>query len=388
MEFQSGSHSMVEEKGPVSGRQRMRSHNATLPFDILGLIFHHVADGYPVHLRRLIFVCRSWHDAVFLHPTLWSTIRVDCTLLDIFAPNGALSKLLVKLYIHSCLRWSGSAPLEVSVDLTPLQLNAFKISDDALETSSYLFLLVTDLIGPDGKHAMRWRSFIWRCHRGDYASRVFYKLPLSLPTLEILRLIGVRLDASHSGMFPHCPRLRTVEAHQWAVQPLKNEDCLLVSDLSITTEVVWLSFDLILLSHFPNIRHLTLSTALGGRALFMPDPDYPPLDEVLLPRLQCLRLRGCLPPRVVGCMVAPLLKELELDSYTSIELLGDISLARTVETVRIAIPNLDRTLVPRRVEKQLNSMPALKQLCVPKRFHDWVEKNDLHFSEDVLVVVE
>ena len=84
--------------------------------------------------------------------------------------------------------------------------------------------------------------------------------------------------------------------------------------------------------------------------------------------------------------MAPSLKELELDYHTSVELPGDISLARTLETVRIAIPNLDHTLVPGRIEKLLNSMPALKQLCVPKRFHDWVEKNDLHFGEDVRVV--
>ena len=392
MEFQTGSHSMVGKKDPVLGRQRIRSHNATLPFDILGLIFHYVANGYPVRLRNLFFVCRSWYDAVSLHPTLWATIRLDRALVEIFASNGALPKLFIKLYIHSCLRWSGTASLDVSVDLNPYQLTSFTTQSDLMETWSYLFLLVMDLIGLDGEHAMRWRSFTWRCHRAEYASRVFSKLPLSLPVLEVLRLRGVRLDVSHIGMFPRCPRLRTVELHQYAVQPLKDEDCLLVSDLFITTELVWLSLDLIVLSHFPNIRHLTLSTTLEGQALFIPEPDDPPPNEVLLPHLQCLRLRGSLPIQVVGCLVAPVLKELELDCSTSLELLGDISLARTVETVRIAGPNIDPNLNPthvsRRVEKLLDATPALKQLCAPKWFHDWLENSDIHLGESVIVVIE
>ena len=108
----------------------------------------------------------------------------------------------------------------------------------------------------------------------------------------------------------------------------------------------------------------------------------------LLPRLQCLRLRGCPPPQVVGGVTAPLLKELELDSYTSLELLGDLSLARSLETIRIAIPNLDRTLMPRQLEELLNATPALRQLCAPNGFHDWLEENDFHLGEDILVVIE
>jgi len=388
MEFQSSSHSIVEEKDSFEASQLGRSHSFTLPFDILGLIFHHVAAGYPVHLSSLLFVCRSWHDAVCLHPTLWATIRVDRTLLTIFAPKGAFRKLLIKHYIHSCLRRSGTVSLDVSVDLHPHQLSSFTSQNGLLETWSYLFFLVTDLIGPGGEHARRWRSFTWWCHRLDFTSRIFSKFPLILPVLEILRLRGVRLDASHIGAFPRCPRLHIVELHQFAVHPLKNEDCLLVSDLFITTEIVWLSLDLIVLSQFPRIRQLTLHTTLKGRALFILDRDDPPLNEVMLPRLQCLQLRGDVPSQVVGGLVVPSLKDLALDSYTSLEILGDLSLTRTVETVHIAIPNLDPYLLPKQVEKLLEAAPALKQLCAPKWFHNWLDKSKFHLGADILVVVE
>lgn len=387
MEFQSGRHSVVEEKDRLLGGQRIRPHNATLPFDILGMIFHYVADGYSARLRSLILVCRSWNDAVCLHPTLWATIRVDCTLLKILTYNSTLTTPLVKSYIHSCLRWSGTAPLDVSVDLFPEELKPFTTSDNVLEIWSQLFLLVMDLIGMDGEHAVRWQSFTWRCHRRDYAEQVLSKLPLSLPILEILRFRGVRLDASQFGMFPHCPRLRTVELHQYPEQPLKNEDCLLVSDLFIATDLVWLSLDIVILSSFTNIRRLTLSTTLDGQALFIPDARVSTPNEVSLPRLQWLRLQGCLPPQMIECMVAPLLKELELDCSTSLELLGGVSLARTVETIRIAIPNLTRTLVPKQIRRLVNSTPTLKRLCVPNWFHNWLEHNNLHLGENVVVVI-
>lgn len=388
MEFQSCGHSVVEEKDRVLGGLRIRSHNATLPFDILGIIFHCVTDGYPARLRSLILVCRSWNDAIFLHPTLWATIRVDCTLLTILTYNSTLTIPLVKSYIHSCLRWSGTSPLDVSVDLFPEELNPFTTSDNVLEIWSHLFLLVVDLIGMDGEHAVRWQSFTWRCHKRDHALQVLSKLPLSLPILEILRFRGVRLDPSHFKMFPRCPRLRTVELHQYPVQPLNNEDCLLVSDLLIATDLVWLSLDVFILSSFPNIRRLTLSTTLDGRALFIPDAGVSTPSEVLLPRLQCLRLRGSLPPQMIECMVAPLLKELELDGCTSLELLGDVSLVRTVETIRIAIPNPTCTPVPRQIMRLVNSTPALKQLCVPNWFHNWLEDDNLHLGENVVVVIE
>jgi hypothetical protein len=50
MELQLGSHSLVGEMDSILICPRARPHDAALPFDILGLIFHHVTDGYPISL--------------------------------------------------------------------------------------------------------------------------------------------------------------------------------------------------------------------------------------------------------------------------------------------------------------------------------------------------
>ncbi len=41
--------------------------NHTLPFDVLGLIFHNIPKLGPVDLQTILFVCNSWHEAVRHH---------------------------------------------------------------------------------------------------------------------------------------------------------------------------------------------------------------------------------------------------------------------------------------------------------------------------------
>jgi hypothetical protein len=215
----------------------------------------------------------------------------------------------------------------------------------------------------------------------------FSKLPSSLPILEALRFYEVALDECHVRMFPHCPYLRTVEIHHCAVQTLKNEDCLLVSNLSIATEVASFTFDVIVLNDFRNIRQLMLATRWYAQVSLNPDLDDPTPDEVLLPRLQRLRLRGCIPAQVVECLVAPLLKELEVDSYPTLNILRDLPLTRPLETIRIATPKVNQSSVSRAVEDLLNSAPAVKQLCVPQWCHDLLKLLDAHL-DDILVIIE
>jgi hypothetical protein len=94
---------------------------------------------------------------------------------------------------------------------------------------------------------------------------------------------------------------------------------------------------------------------------------------------------------VVELLVTPPLKELEIDSYTSLELLGEISLACTVETIRIAYSGPDPDLsidMDRHVKKLLDVAPALKQLCVPNWFQDELENNGIHLDGNVIKVIE
>jgi hypothetical protein len=368
MEFQSGSHSVVEEeeKDTISTCQRARSQNAVLPFDILGLIFHHVADGHPINLRSLLFVCRSWHDAVWLHPTLWSTIRIDHTLLTVLSSNGALKKQSIEHYIHCCLRRSGIASLDISVDLNPRQISSF--SGNKRENLLYLLFLVTVLIGQDHEHATRWRSFTWWWSTTERFSEIFSKLPSILPALETLRLRDLELNARHISTFPRCPRLQTVELHEYTLQPLNLADCLLVSALVISARVIWLSSDLIVLSQFHNIRRLTLYTTMSQSSSFTPESGVVPPSEILLPHLHYLHLRGHLPSEMIGTLITPSLKELEIDCYSTFERLGNTSLARTLDTIYMAFPDFDPNLpihMRRGVKKLLEVAPALR-FCMPK----------------------
>jgi hypothetical protein len=368
MEFQLGSHSVVEEeeKNTISTCQRARSQNAALPFDILGLIFHHVADGHPINLRSLLFVCRSWYDAVWLHPTLWSTIWIDHTLLTVLASNGALKKQLIEHYLHCCLRRSGVASLDISLDLKPHQISS--ISGNKHDILLYLLSLVAVLIGQDHEHAARWRSFTWRWRTTEHFSQIFSKLPSILPALETLRLRGLILDERHISTFPRCPRLRTVELHQYTLQPLHFADCLLVSELVISTDVAWLSSDLIVLSQFRNIRHLTLYTTMNQSSTFTSESYVVLPSEILLPHLHYLHLRGHLPSQMIGRLLTPSLKELVLDCYSTFELLGNTWLTRTLETIYMGFPDLDPNLpihMHKDVKKLLDVAPALK-FCMPK----------------------
>jgi hypothetical protein len=392
-ELQLGGHRLAGEMESILTCQRTRPHDAALPFDILGLIFHHVTDGYPMSLRSLLFVCRSWHDAVWLHPTLWSTIRIDHTLLTIFALNSVLPKLLIKRYIRTCLNQSGTAALDISIDLNPQHVNSFSTQDTAHEhdTWSFLVSLTEDIIGPDGEHAARWRSLTWKWTTREYISQVIPKLPPILPVFETLRLSNSPVHISLIGAFPRCPRLLSLVLHHTSTQLLKVQDCLLLSELVISTEFVWLSVDLIRLSQLPNIRRLTLYTIQWAVPIFQLGSGRVPPTEILLPHLKYLHLRGRIPLQVVEPLVTPSLKELELNSHSSLELLGEISLPRTIETIRIAYsdrdsdPSID---VVRPVKKLLDVAPALKQVCVPKWFHDKLEKNGFHLEGNVIIVIE
>jgi hypothetical protein len=373
--------------------QRPRPHDAALPFDILGLIFHHVTSGYPMNLRSLLFVCRSWHDAVWLHPTLWSTIRIDLKLLTTFAPNGVLPELLIKRYIHTCLKQSGTVALDISLDLQPRHVDSFSTQNtaDGHDIWSYLVSLTEDIIGPDGEHAARWRSLTWRWSMEAYVSQVIPKLPPILPVFETLRIYHLPMPITLIGTFPRCPRLLSVVFHQTCRQPLKVQDCLLASELVISTDLTWISWELIVLSQLSNIRRLTLYNIMWQVNTFYLDYWGVPPTELLLPRLQYLHLRGSIPLQVVKPLVTPSLTGLELDSHSSLVLLGEISLTRTIETIRITYsdrdsdPSIDMV---RPVKKLFDVAPALKQFCVPKWFHDQLEKNAFHLDGNVVIVIE
>jgi hypothetical protein len=71
------------EPDPIKSLSQSRGarRNDLLPFEILGAIFHHVRKSNPFDLRSLLFVCKSWRNAVCHHSSSWSEITLDHTVL-------------------------------------------------------------------------------------------------------------------------------------------------------------------------------------------------------------------------------------------------------------------------------------------------------------------
>jgi hypothetical protein len=107
---------------------------------------------------------------------------------------------------------------------------------------------------------------------------------------------------------------------------------------------------------------------MNQSSIFTPESYAVPPSEILLPHLHYLHLRGHLPSEMVGTLITPSLKELEIDFYSTFECLGDTLLARTLDTIYMAFPDFDPNLpihMRRGVKKLLEVAPALR-FCMPK----------------------
>src|SRR5258708_4369366 len=79
----------IQETANMSDPLETHTNNATLPFETIGHIFSHVENGYPVNLRHLFFVCRSWYHAVRYHPLYGPTFgsTASWATISIFPPS-------------------------------------------------------------------------------------------------------------------------------------------------------------------------------------------------------------------------------------------------------------------------------------------------------------
>jgi hypothetical protein len=117
LKIQSGSHSLIEGKDPILTCQCQRARRSSLRHS--RPISHHVTNDYPKNLCSLLFAGR-------VASTRWSTIRTDTTLLTLFAPYGA-PETVYQASRSPFLRRSGKASLNISIDLSPCQVNSFTL---------------------------------------------------------------------------------------------------------------------------------------------------------------------------------------------------------------------------------------------------------------------
>ena len=365
----------------------VQPRNHTLPFDVLCLIFHHIPKLGPFDLHPILFVCKSWHEAICQHSSLWSDIKLDYMIYTRFSVGGTFQESRVSNYLRCCLKYSGIMPLDITLDFNPFTEVSFGsnivISTRRNDDETRIIPLLKVLVGQDEEHLVRWRSFTWRAivYAGSIPTTLSF-LPSTIPNLQTVKFYDVFYPDNGYLAFPTCPNLQTVQLHLCYQSILKENDCSNVTELRLGINHIWHLEDVMTLHKFSNVRRLTLYTV--GYTYFTESSDDRTRAEVLFPYLHSLRLYGGLALELVKLLKAPKLKELEFDQVSSFDVLEDVSLASTIETAHIQIRPYDIDPEVSNSDKVMGLLtvaPLLKRLRVPKWLHEELESSDLCLEE-------
>ena len=365
----------------------VRPRNDTLPFDVLGLIIHHIPKLGPFDLHPILFVCKSWHEAVRQQFSLWADIRLDYTIYTMFSVGDTFQESRASNYLRCCLKYSGTVPLDITLDFGQFTEISFGsnivISTRRNDDETRIIPLLKVLVGQDEEHLVRWRSFTWRaiiCAESIPTTLSF--LPSSIPNLQTVKFFDAFYhDNSHSA-FPACPNLQTVQLHLCNDFIMKENDCSNVTELRLGTDHIWHLEDVKTLHKFSNVRRLTLYTV--GYTYFTESSDDRTRTEVLFPHLHSLQLYGGPALILVKLLKTPKLKELEFDQVSSFDVVKDVSLTSTIETAHIQIRQSDidsEVSYSDKVMGLLTVAPLLERLRVPKWLHEELESGGLCLEE-------
>ena len=350
----------------------VRPHNHTLPFDVLGLIFHHIPKLGPTDLQPILFVCNSWHEAVCRHCSLWSDIKLDYTIYTRFSVGDTFQESLASNYLRCCLKYSGTMPLDITMDFEQLV---------EMDIKSRIIALLAVLVGRGEEHLARWRSFTWRAMCVESTAIALAFLPSAIPNLQTVKIFDVFYDDDLQSAFPACPKLRTVELYPYYQLILREIDCSHVTELKLGADYTWHIEHVEVLYKFSNVRRLTLFT---GRYPWSIQPSDDLTTEILFPHLHSLRLYGESVWELVKNFKTPKLKELKFDEISFLDLLKGVSLASTIESAHIQIRQRDIDSEVSYSEKVMGLFtvsPLLKHLRVPKWLHEELESGDLCLEE-------
>ena len=363
--------------------------NHTLPFDVLGLIFHHISKLSLVDLQPILFVCHSWHEAVCHHSSLWSDIKLDYTFYTRFSVGGTFQEPRASNYLRCCLKYSGIMPLDITLDFRQFTepkvyfMGTRKATRWIGNNETRIIPLLKVLVGQDEEHLVRWRSFTWRSSRKKESITIALSfLPSTIPNLQTTKFFDVfHLNKRHSA-FPTCPNLQTVQLHKCNQFILRDNDFSHVTELKLGTHHMWYRRDVKVLRIFSNVRRLTIYT-VEYSGFTKPYKDST-MAEVPFPHLHSLRLHGGPALKLVRLLKTPKLKELEFDKVSSIDVLEDVSLASTIETAHIQIRQCDidsEVNISEKIMGLLTAAPLLQRLRVPKWLHEELENGALCLEE-------
>jgi hypothetical protein len=363
----------------ASQSRDVQPRNHILPFDVLGLIFHHMPKLGPFDLHPVLFVCNSWYQAACHHSSLWSNIKLDRTLYTMFLVGGDIfQKSRASNYLRCCLKYSGIMPLDITLDFEQLAELSFGA---AIHLETRLIPLLQVLVGQGDEHLVRWRSFTLHATRAESIPITLCFLPSTIPNLQTVKLFYLfHEDILHTA-FPTCPNLQTVELHQYRQSILREMDCAHAAELKLGTDSIWCARDVEVLYEFRNVRRLTLYTV--GDPCFTDSPNEV-RTEVLFPSLHSLRLYGEPVREVAKVLKTPRLKEVEFDEVLSFNLFKDVSFVSTIQTAHVKIRRCNIALEAsssEKVRELLAVAPLLQRLCVPKWLYEELERDGLSLEE-------
>ena len=266
-----------------------------------------------MELRSSLFVCRTWYSVIVNDPTLWTTItfnsRICAHLVARLAQGGPQSEKMARIlsFYDVCTRRSKRVHLKITLDL-----ESFSTWDDKHVLRTNLNHLLILFVTKTGKHATRWKEFIWKHHATFFSARSVLKcLPQRIPSLRRLDITQLHwckeyLEGVH---FPSCPNIQTLslidiwdKSDGQAPTLFQQSGFTSVQDFTLGKDWDWQSVDLRWVSMFRNIQTLTLFSfgqLTNDKRVFVS-----PMC-VTLPRLRLLRLCGWVPNEILSPIEPP-----------------------------------------------------------------------------------
>jgi hypothetical protein len=193
-----------------------------------------------------------------------------------------------------------------------LDLESFSRWGDKYVLRTNLNHLLTLFVTKIGKHATRWKEFIWKHYDSFFSARYILRcLPQGLPSLQRFTITQLRWYKEYwEGLhFPICPNIQTVslvniwdESDREAPTFFQQSGFSSVRDLTLGKGWDWQSVDLRFMTMFRSIHTLTLSSS--GQRTINECVITSPIC-VKLPHLRFLRLRGWIPNEILSSIDPP-----------------------------------------------------------------------------------
>ena len=355
----------MEREGRLEVSLRPSSRNHALPFELLGEIFSHISKD-SLDLRFVIFVCRSWHNAVVHHANLW----INITIGYIFVSRFLGARLHHgDAFVRLCLSRSAPYPLHLSVHHT-----TYDPPPDTDERFSLIKHILESNSGEPGDLFQRCRSLTWgfdyELSYVDFAARIFASA--SFPALKYLTITKMFVPDGYPGIgSPRLPRLKEVTlinpSETSTTSPFFHDDDFAdVERLTFCITARWVDYDVNTIGRFRSIRILMLKN--GGLRDEYKETLSDPSKPVELSLLEILTLSGKVQHQVLNLIRTPKLRKMEIKYYGSGHSLVAsmlVHLVRSLECLSVSlIQSTPTTSWVKELERVIAEAPSLVSVCV------------------------